>query len=335
MTATVRTARRRFLLWAVIVPLAATLIGVAVQLAVISAVPATVAMHWGADGSPDGFAPSWVSPALTAGLGVGLTLLLGVIAWWGSRDGSWGPTLRFLGALLPATVVGVVAMVTLTYTRQQGLTDAHDSPGVGIPLLVGAGLAVVVGVAAWMTQPDVVSRPAADVVTPARVVVTPGEQVTWVRSATMHPSGLALLCGATALLAGLAVAFWFAGAPVWIMLAGLTVLFALLIASMGVFRVRVSRAGIAVTSLLGVPRWRIPLAQVVGAQVVEVNPMTDFGGWGIRLGIDGRLGVVLRRGRALQITRRTGRALVVTVDDAETAAGLVRALCDRAPSSAQ
>jgi len=58
--------------------------------------------------------------------------------------------------------------------------------------------------------------------------------------------------------------------------------------------------------------------------------MTQFGGWGIRLGLDGRLGVVLRRGDAIQIERAGTRTLVVTVDDAATGAALLKALAARA-----
>lgn len=58
---------------------------------------------------------------------------------------------------------------------------------------------------------------------------------------------------------------------------------------------------------------------------MTVNPMGDFGGWGLRLSVDGRVGVVLRTGEALQITRRKGRPFVVTVDDAETAAAVLSA----------
>ncbi|MBD3752872.1 MAG: hypothetical protein IE935_10685 [Micrococcales bacterium] len=50
----------------------------------------------------------------------------------------------------------------------------------------------------------------------------------------------------------------------------------------------------------------------------------------MRFAIDGRRGVVLRRGEALEVTRRSGRVFVVTVDDASTASALLIALRQRA-----
>ena len=96
-----------------------------------------------------------------------------------------------------------------------------------------------------------------------------------------------------------------------------------------VFRVRVSERGLRVASLVGVPRFAVPLDDVESVEVVRVSPMADFGGWGIRLGVDGRLGVVLRSGDAIQVRRRSGRTLVVTVEDAQTGAGLLATLVER------
>jgi hypothetical protein len=55
--------------------------------------------------------------------------------------------------------------------------------------------------------------------------------------------------------------------------------------------------------------------------------MADFGGWGFRWVIGptrkGRWGLVTRRGPGLEVFRHDGRSIVVTVDDAGTAAAVL------------
>ena len=96
------------------------------------------------------------------------------------------------------------------------------------------------------------------------------------------------------------------------------------------FRVDVSDAGLTIQGLLGSPTWRIPLSDVEQAGVTTVDPLWQFGGWGYRIGGDGRTGFVLRKGEALEVTRGDGARWVITVDDAEEAAGLLNSLAERA-----
>ncbi|QGQ19748.1 hypothetical protein GC089_11580 [Cellulomonas sp. JZ18] len=109
----------------------------------------------------------------------------------------------------------------------------------------------------------------------------------------------------------------------------LVVVLAALLAAMSVFRVRVDAAGLTARSALGWPTLRVPLEEVEEARTVTVDPLADFGGWGYRVGAQGRVGVVLRRGEGLEVRRTGGRATVVTVDDAATAAALLNTLADR------
>ena len=81
---------------------------------------------------------------------------------------------------------------------------------------------------------------------------------------------------------------------------------------------------------MGLPRFTVPLADVASVSVVQIIPMAEFGGWGIRMGIDGRFGIVLHTGPAIQVVRRSGKTFVVTVDDADTGAALLTALASRA-----
>ena len=80
---------------------------------------------------------------------------------------------------------------------------------------------------------------------------------------------------------------------------------------------------------LGWPLYRVALSDVASAATTNVVPLGEFGGFGLRWGLGRRLGIITRGGEALEVLRRDGRAVVVTVDDAATAAGLLTALAAR------
>ncbi|MCX4825144.1 hypothetical protein OG883_35855 [Streptomyces sp. NBC_01142] len=75
---------------------------------------------------------------------------------------------------------------------------------------------------------------------------------------------------------------------------------------------------------LGVPRRRIPLAHVVGAEFAPtVNPR-HWGGWGYRWRPEMGTAVVVRRGEGLVVRLGDGVTFTVTVDDAEAAVRVIR-----------
>ena len=98
---------------------------------------------------------------------------------------------------------------------------------------------------------------------------------------------------------------------------------------------RADESGLTVASVAGFPRFRVPLDEIAAARSTTIEPMGDFGGWGIRSGLDGRFGVVLRRGPAHEVERTNGRRFVVTVAGADTAAALLQALVERARTAAE
>lgn len=77
---------------------------------------------------------------------------------------------------------------------------------------------------------------------------------------------------------------------------------------------------------MGLPRRRIPLAQVVGAEFAPTVTPRQWGGWGYRWRPEMGTAVIVRRGEAVVFTLGDGRTFTVTVDDAEAA---VRAVRDR------
>lgn len=92
--------------------------------------------------------------------------------------------------------------------------------------------------------------------------------------------------------------------------------------------IQVSVKGVVVRSIFGWPRSYIPANEIQRASVIEVNPLSDFGGWGWRL-VPGRIGFVTQSGEALLIERTGGRALVVSTDDADNAAALLNTFADQ------
>ncbi|MBD3942387.1 DUF1648 domain-containing protein [Microbacterium sp. NEAU-LLC] len=322
---------RRFLLAGVWLPVVLVAAGVVVQLIALPQLPATVAVHWNAAGEADGFAPAWTQPLMTVLFGLGLPLLMAFTSLGGLRRGDRGPTYRLMGASAAAVSALVTVALTGTLVMQVGLDDASQAPTVWAPLVASLVVAAVVGVVAWFLQPrtesmDAATRPVAP------LALGPHERVLWMRTIAMTTGAAVLIVAAVLLVAVGAVVAWVTGAEpaiAWL-LTGVAVILVFFAATTLAFHVRVDDSGLQVVSVLGFPRFRVPLGDVDSAAHVLVNPMGEFGGWGMRIAPQGRrFGIVLRTGEALEVTRRNGRRFVVTVDDAATAAALLEALVQR------
>ncbi|MFH8576123.1 hypothetical protein OHB11_33280 [Streptomyces zaomyceticus] len=75
---------------------------------------------------------------------------------------------------------------------------------------------------------------------------------------------------------------------------------------------------------IGVPRRRIPLSLVVGADFEPSVTPRHWGGWGYRWRPEQGMAVVVRRGEGLVLRLADGRTFTVTVDDAESAVLFIR-----------
>lgn len=326
-------AHRRFLQVGLIAPIPIVVLGVAAQLAALPGLPDPAAVHWGLDGRPDGFGPAWTFPVLTVLIGLGMpAIMVGALALQRSVDPktrSRGPAYRFLGAFALAVATFTVVLLTGAVLIQVGVTDAAAGPALWAPLLaavVSGGLAALIG---WSAQPrTAVVRAAGAAVAPLPLGAT--ERAVWMRTATMARGGMALLIGSVLLVLGLGIGLILAGeaAAGWITI-GVGALLALLVASTTAFHVTVDDSGLTVRSSAGLPAVAVPITEIVRAEVVRVEPLAEFGGWGMRWGPTGRFGVVLRAGEALEVHRTNGKALVVTVDDAGTAASLLATFAAR------
>lgn len=284
--------------------------------------PDPVATHWGTDG-PDGFTSRAVAvwlPLLAPviALLVGLPMLL-----MNARTAMVRRAANGLAVGVAAFVTGIVVMAL---GAQRGLTDAADVDVNG-PILVGLLAGFVLGGIAAALTPG--SRPGAVAHEPipedARRAALPDGAVAAWNGWTAMPA--IMLVGAAfvvipVILAALGVMPW--------VVALIGLLTALLVVSMSSFRVTAGVHGLQARSVLGWPTLRVPLAEIVEARVATAHPMRDFGGWGLRMGKDGKYGVVLRKGEAIEVERGDGSTAVVTVDGATDAVALLNTLAERA-----
>ncbi|TJZ44208.1 hypothetical protein FCH28_31150 [Streptomyces piniterrae] len=75
---------------------------------------------------------------------------------------------------------------------------------------------------------------------------------------------------------------------------------------------------------IGVPRRRIPLDSVVGADFAPSVTPRHWGGWGYRWRPEQGTAVVVRRGEGVVLQLGDGRTFTVTVDNAEAAVRCIR-----------
>lgn len=75
---------------------------------------------------------------------------------------------------------------------------------------------------------------------------------------------------------------------------------------------------------IGVPRRRIPLSHVVGADFAPAVTPRHWGGWGYRWRPEQGTAVIVRRGEGVVLSLGDGRKFTVTVDNAEMAVRVIR-----------
>jgi hypothetical protein len=321
----------RIALVAVILPFALAILGVALQLAWLPELPQTIATHWGFGGEPDAFGPAWSMPLLLGILGVLIPGLFGVVLARTVRPD--GPTatqkLLAVASLFAVTLLSIV--VTASIAIQRGLPVGSSSPTILPVLGIALGAALLLAGIAWFFLPRATAGASLRDGAPPPLSVAPGELVVWVGHARFSTWVMIALCAVIAVATAI-VAFVIALRGPW-PLAIVPVVLLVAVLGTASWRVRVDADGLTVRPVLGWPLYRVALSEVATAATTTVVPLGEFGGFGIRWGLGRRLGIITRGGEALEVLRRDGRALVVTVDDAATAAGLLTALAARSAKS--
>lgn len=320
-------ARRRAA-WAVFAwPLIVTGAALVWTFSFLDDLPETVVTHWGTGGVADGFtsraaAPWYALIGLVMGWGIG-ALVLAL-----SRQDH---IQRRMGVGIAAGTAALVsATMASTLWLQRGADATVEIAAVDVAITASLVLALLVGVVAGRTVAGAEEAVATGAV-PAdvpRAALDGTRPTRW--SATARPArGVWVLLGLLPpFFVGLA---WVTGMWLFPLVTGVLVLAAVVCFSS--FRVAVGPDGLVIGGALGVPTWRIPLPDVAYARVTAVDPLWQFGGWGYRLGADGRTGFVVRKGEAVEVTRGDGARWVVTVDGAEEAAALLNSLAERERST--
>ncbi len=233
---------------------------------------------------------------------------------------------------MPAIAMGVTVFHAIG--MGVGSVVLNASPlAPALPLAGGFVLAVIAGLVTWRLLPR--EAPAEARVEAAETLpMRAGEIAGWTGRVELPAWFISLIAGIAALLISLGVLLLVTvGWRIWpIFLSPTLMLLGLLLTAQ--FVVTAGPRGFDVRSAIGWPRFAVPASDVAKAGVVEIDPMSDFGGWGIRWVIGptrkGRWGVVTRRGSGLEVVRRDGRSIVVTVDDAGTAAAVLETYAGKA-----
>lgn len=335
---------KRGAIWVgLVIPLALIAVYVVILLTWLPRLPNPIATHWSGSGAPDGFSNHTGFLAFTVGMSGGMALLMGCIAVFGAGKGEiavWSGMNRFMAAFSLTMSVSMGLMGVLIAQAQLGLPDSRNAGGVGAAVAAAFGVGIVLGVVGWVVQPHVhIAGPAKRAIEPVPLAET--ERAVWVGRA--RPSRMFVgAIGATLLAMALSTAsIWAAAASgdegsqstFWIMVAT-TAIIAVLLAVTFAFRVRVDRNGLEARSVLGWPVFRVPADDVMQAVATKISPVAEFGGWGIRWA-PGRLGLVLRTGEGVVVTRNDGRIFAVTVDDADTAAGLLETYANQSRNAGE
>jgi hypothetical protein len=313
------TTRRRLVLY--VLPLTAWLVGAGLLLSLRPDLPDPVAVHFGLSGVADVFD----HPTSAITLLIALTALVGglmlAIAHFLGRQISGG---RLLAALPLGMVVFMGTIGWGVLMPQRGLADTRGLtlPGWVIPTTLGAAFAAFA--LAWWLHPAPEPAAAATTTPSAGAPRTDlGDTTPVWRGRTPFGKGLA---GVMGLVAAATLVAWILTGTAHHLLLLPALIFPVLLAGFR-FDLIVGPANVIVRGVFGWPRLSIPLDTLTEARVETVQPWR-YGGWGWRM-LPGRLAVLTRAGEAVMLDRSDGLKLLVTVDDAAEAAGVVNSLLDR------
>lgn len=325
------TAHARSVAIGVIVPLLIALAALIVMVAALPQLPAPMAVHWGPSGAPDRFGDPIGSFILVAVL----ALAWGAFAFVIARPlaGREQPTFnqRLVLAIGPFLVTLIGVLMAGSFLIQSGVADASAGPSLTPVLITAVVAALALGVAAWLALPKHAAvEPAAT--EPESLDLAAGERAVWTRHLQVSCLMSIVLVGILVIaLVGGGIVMWFV-APAWVPVLWVVLYAVIIVGVIGTlsWRVTVDESGFVARSVFGWPRFAVPLAEVGSARAVSADALREFGGYGIRWAGSGRWGVVTRSGEALEVIRKNGTSVTVTVSQAATGAALLNSLAARA-----
>lgn len=307
----------------ILLPAIVALIGIVI---VLPFVPARdIVVHWGPSG-PDGYAPAW-----SFVIGMGAMGLIAPVAFGIPLLATRGELPSMLQKLLAtfslavSGFLGAIAVWVILGQQQVGVV-----PPVWTGLLPALGIAVVLGALGWWLSPRPVAvAPTSRAAAPMKL--SPGERAVWIGRTHLATPGIVVIAVVIVVTVVVAVIANATTDGRFGALVLVPVVLLIMLLTTSFWTVQADDTGLTVRSASGWPRFHTPAAQIAEAGTTNVRVLGEFGGWGIRSGRGRRLGIVMRAGEALEVQNRNGSALVVTVDDAETAARLLSAVAARHP----
>ncbi|VAW08127.1 hypothetical protein MNBD_ACTINO02-677 [hydrothermal vent metagenome] len=300
-------ASTKLLLW---LPGVIAVVLLAAPFALRDRLPDPLAIHWDLSGAPNGFGPLIVI-ALVSSVAVAIAWVVFL------RTNRVGMLQSHAGAMVWFLAILMGGMEAFTIAANLDRATWQDAgnfgPGRAAVLVVLAGL---IGFGVWRVLGGNMSDPGVAIGPAPSAGIELGEHAVWVgkTAAAKGFVGIALV-----VTVGAAVAAVLRLTPVVTLSLVVTALPLLLFVSL---RARVSSTAVTVwMGIFGVPRVSYPLARIVRAEVIDVRPLA-YGGWGFRI-IKGARAWIVRGGEGIRLVRPETSDIVITVDGAAGAAGLI------------
>ena len=302
----------------VFLPTAGVLLGaLALSLMWSSQLPSSVAQKW--DWSTQDVmtvAPLWTSVLSLAGPSAAALIFLAFLKWSGKLTG-WGRRLSI--AALTGIAVFTALSLPVMLSGQVGLADPALAPDPRTMMGITAALSLVCGIlAALIAGGRPLASPTSGAMPTPPLELGPNELAVWTTTTT---AWICLLGGG---IAGLVLIILGITTPIWGLAIAGGILLALGIIT-GRWTVTVDHKGLTCTTLLGLGRFTAPATPGASAEVVTVRGLSEFLGWGIRVGGSSSIGLIFRNGEALRVHGPKSYSLTVTTTDALTAAALFNA----------
>jgi len=288
--------------------------------------PARIVRHWGADGRPDGYAT--LNEMLATGVAFTLLMPLAMLGLGLAMRQArvLGPVAGGLAAFLAIVLFGGAF-------TQRGIADGSGI-AVSPPLWLGYGAGLAVGVLLWAalgrrTRLDADPRLPLPESAPV-LAASDSERIAWTGGTVRLRGRFVLIAvGCVLVAASLAAGVATGALSLWLPTAAVFAVIVGLLTAMLDARVIVDARGVRARGLGVLPLVTVPLTVIENATVARVDPLAEFGGWGLRGGFDGSWGIVTAKGEALRLERAGDSPYFFTVTDAAGAAAAVNTLIGR------
>lgn len=257
------------------------------------------------------------------GMAAVVLIVLAVMKWSGKLTG-WGR--RLSTGPLAGIAFFLAGSVAVMLHQQRGLTNPLLAPEPRTDMLI-LGLVslayAILGAAIVGGHPlHADTSHSVDAVT---MDLGPGEVAVWNQQITawifLVTGGIGGIGGITLLIVASMTTLWFL-API----GGVLLILGIVC---GRWSITVDHLGLSCSTLVGLGRFNMPATAQTVADVTEVHGLTEFLGWGLRIGSARSVALILHNGKALRIQHPQGRSMTVTVKDPATAAALFNAQVER------